>query len=56
MANNVKKGTYPIFGYPLFAFSPTDGEGKGPSVSEASAFNWNLMYTSTMNAKKGKEG
>ena len=43
--HNVRKGTYPVFGYPLFCFSPIGIENKRNSIDQF----WKLMYKSTMN-------
>jgi hypothetical protein len=45
MAQNVSKGTFPIFGYPLVCYSPQNGK--------KSDF-WQVMYSSAM--KKVKQG
>lgn len=47
MAQNVSKGTFPIFGYPLVCYSPQDGK--------KSDF-WQVMYSSAMKkVQKGQE-
>ena len=47
MANNVSKGTFPIFGYPLVCYSPQNGK--------KSDF-WQVMYSSAMKkVQKGQE-
>ena len=47
MAHNVKKGTYPIFGYPLLCFSPPEGSRKDQKT------NWQMMFQSTMKNSRG---
>mmetsp|Transcript_4502 Transcript_4502/g.6765 ORF Transcript_4502/g.6765 Transcript_4502/m.6765 type:complete len:326 (+) Transcript_4502:397-1374(+) len=58
MANNVKSGTYPVFGYPLLCYSPPDGSRIFPI--NLTQFNlhpnehqslWQLMYHSAMKVR-----
>lgn len=46
MAHNVKKGTYPVFGYPLVCYSPL---GK----YEQKQTHWQIMFKTAMKARKG---
>ena len=56
MANNIKCGTYPVFGYPLVCYSPPDGQRVFPMMSSQFKSDqhqslWQLMYLSAMKVR-----